>query len=139
MFVMFYNTFLINMRVDSNYIRTNTVQSLPTQTTRQCEPGSSQELYIKMVIDLLTNSKFISDPLKAMISLLFSSGIRVSELEHGLLSKAGIREGFVITKIDGKQINDVGDVKHSLENKSGGVLIEGVYPNGMRAYYGFEL
>jgi hypothetical protein len=26
-----------------------------------------------------------------------------------------------------------------LENKKGGVLIEGVYPNGMRAYYGFGL
>jgi hypothetical protein len=26
-----------------------------------------------------------------------------------------------------------------LENKTGGVLIEGMYPNGMRAYYGFGL
>jgi hypothetical protein len=28
--------------------------------------------------------------------------------------------------------------KH-VENKTGGVLIEGMYPNGMRAYYGFGL
>ncbi|MCE3230044.1 MAG: hypothetical protein K0S32_4595, partial [Bacteroidetes bacterium] len=26
-----------------------------------------------------------------------------------------------------------------LSNKSGAVLIEGFYPNGARAYYGFEL
>ncbi len=67
------------------------------------------------------------------------NGVRVKELEYGKFSRAGIREGFVITKIDKKEIEDVDDIKNSFENKSGGVLIEGVYPNSMRAYYSFGL
>jgi hypothetical protein len=33
----------------------------------------------------------------------------------------------------------VDDIEEILSHKSGGVLIEGVYPNGVRAYYGFGL
>lgn len=71
--------------------------------------------------------------------LNISNGIRVKDLKPGKLSKAGIKEGFVITKIDKKEIRSVDDIKKLLESKSGGVLIEGIYPNGMRAYYGFGL
>ena len=60
-------------------------------------------------------------------------------LNGGKLRSAGIREGFIITKIDKKDVSSLEDVKSTLENKDGGVLIEGVYPNGMRAYYGFGL
>jgi serine protease Do len=28
------------------------------------------------------------------------------------------------------------DITNALQGKQGGVLIEGIYPNGMRAYYG---
>lgn len=71
--------------------------------------------------------------------LNITNGVRVKKLEWGKLSSAGIREGFIITKIDQKKINSVEDIKNILENKSGGVLIEGIYPNGMRAYYAFGL
>jgi len=72
-------------------------------------------------------------------NLDISNGVRVRHLEWGALSKAGIKEGFVITKIDNNEIKEVDDIRSSLEDKSGGVLIEGVYPNGMRAYYSFRL
>lgn len=71
--------------------------------------------------------------------LNINNGVRVKDLEYGTLSKAGIRDGFVITKIDRKDITSVEDIEKNLKNKSGGVLIEGVYPNGVRAYYGFGL
>jgi hypothetical protein len=45
----------------------------------------------------------------------------------------------VITTIDKKRIATIEDLKLALENKKGGVLIEGIYPNGMRAYYGFGM
>ncbi|HLO90795.1 MAG TPA: Do family serine endopeptidase [Lentimicrobium sp.] len=66
-------------------------------------------------------------------------GIQIAKLSNGKLRNAGIREGFIITKIDGKDIKTEADVASALGNKKGGVLVEGIYPNRTRAYYGFGL
>jgi Do/DeqQ family serine protease len=71
--------------------------------------------------------------------LNIQNGLRISKLYAGKLLSAGIKEGFIITSVDKKKISTMDDIKTALENKKGGVLIEGVYPNGMRAYYGFGL
>jgi S1-C subfamily serine protease len=68
-----------------------------------------------------------------------SAGVKISKLQAGKLANAGIKEGFIITSVDKKKISNIKDIQAMLENKSGGVLIEGMYPNGMRAYYGFGL
>ncbi len=68
-----------------------------------------------------------------------NGGVKILKLHGGKLRNAGIREGFIITNIDKKEIHTPDDLVNTLENKTGGVLIEGVYPNGMRAYYGFGL
>ena len=74
-----------------------------------------------------------------MQKLGISNGLRVNKLGAGKLLSAGIKEGFIITSVDKKKISTVDDIKTALESKKGGVLIEGVYPNGMRAYYGFGM
>ena len=66
-------------------------------------------------------------------------GVRVKKLYKGKLSTAGIKEGFIITKIDNDAIKSVDDFNSVIHNKTGGVLMEGVYPNGVKAYYGFGL
>ncbi|CAN5448021.1 trypsin-like peptidase domain-containing protein [soil metagenome] len=66
-------------------------------------------------------------------------GVKVKELNSGKLRNAGIKEGFIITSIDNKPVTGVDDVSNYLEQKKDGVLIEGIYPNGMRAYYGFGM
>ncbi|MFH1004807.1 MAG: Do family serine endopeptidase [Bacteroidota bacterium] len=66
-------------------------------------------------------------------------GVKISSLKAGKLRSAGIKEGFIIMSIDKKKINLPDDVKSVLENKEGGILIEGIYPNGMRAYYAFGI
>ena len=66
-------------------------------------------------------------------------GVKVKDLQNGKLQNAGIREGFIITSIDNKPVDDAEDVSNYLEKKQGGVLIEGVYANGMKAYYGFGM
>lgn len=66
-------------------------------------------------------------------------GVQVTNLDDGLLKNAGIREGYIITEIDKKPVRSVDDVNKMLSNKKGGVLLEGVYPNKVRAYYGFGL
>jgi Do/DeqQ family serine protease len=74
-----------------------------------------------------------------MIKLKIKSGVRVKDLQTGKLKSAGIKEGFIITSIDNQQVKNKADVTDYLKDKKGGVLIEGVYPNGMKAYYGFGL
>jgi len=67
------------------------------------------------------------------------TGVKISKLNAGKLRSAGIREGFIIESIDNKTVKSTDDIVSALQNKTGGVLIEGIYPNGMRAYYGFGL
>jgi len=74
-----------------------------------------------------------------MKHLNIKNGLKVVRLNGGKLRAAGIKEGFIITRIDKKDVNTFDDIKNALENKEGGVLIEGVYSNGTRAYYGFGL
>lgn len=74
-----------------------------------------------------------------MKKLSIGNGLKITKLNAGKLLSAGIKEGFIITSVDKKRITSIEDIKTALENKKGGVLIEGVYPNGMRAYYGFGL
>jgi len=67
-------------------------------------------------------------------------GVQVTELNEGKWAKARIREGFIITEIDNRKISDLKDLKEFMANPRGdGILIEGVYPNGEKAYYGLGL
>lgn len=74
-----------------------------------------------------------------MKKMNIQNGLRISKLNAGKLLNAGIKEGFIITSIDKKKISSTEDLKKALENKNGGILIEGIYPNGMKAYYGFGI
>lgn len=63
-------------------------------------------------------------------------GVKVTRLNDGVLSRnTQIREGFIITKVDNKQINNLDDLKEALTNKKGGVLMEGRYPDYPGQYF----
>ncbi|MEM7548212.1 MAG: Do family serine endopeptidase [Bacteroidota bacterium] len=68
--------------------------------------------------------------------LRIQGGAKIAELDEGKWKSAGIRESFIITSIDKKDINSVGDLQETMARKRGGILIEGVYPSGETAYYG---
>ena len=67
------------------------------------------------------------------------SGLQVQNLTSGKLKGAGIKEGFIITRVDRRVVQSTEEVTNALNKKDGGVLIEGVYPNGLTAYYGFGM
>jgi len=89
-------------------------------------------------IDLL-GAKFkpVSDDV--LKTARISSGIQVSELNPGKLRMQGVKEGFIVTKVNQERISTVADLKRIIDKSDGGVLIEGVYPNGKRAYYAIGL
>jgi serine protease Do len=65
-----------------------------------------------------------------------AGGAKVSGVSEGKIKEAGIREGFIITSVDKNPVKDAEDVAQILEeNRTGGLLIEGIYPNGQKAYY----
>ncbi|HRH38766.1 MAG TPA: serine protease, partial [Flavobacteriales bacterium] len=67
------------------------------------------------------------------------NGVKVTAINGGKFRASGIQEGFIITKIDDEPVSDPSDVERLLANKKGGVLVEGCYPNGLKAYYGLGL
>lgn len=74
-----------------------------------------------------------------MKRLGIDSGLKISKLDAGKLRNAGIREGFIITAVDKNKVSTAAELKKTLENKKGGIMIEGVYSNGMHAYYAFGM
>ncbi len=66
-------------------------------------------------------------------------GVRVKSIDSGKLRSYGVREGFIITYIDKTPVKNTDELYSIISEKKGGILIEGVYPNGIRAYYGFGL
>ena len=67
-----------------------------------------------------------------------TGGVQVKKINKGLLSNTKIQEGFIITSIDGKDVNSVDDMKSILNNSHGTVKLEGVYP-GYDGTYGYPL
>lgn len=78
----------------------------------------------------------ISDEDKSRLGL--EGGAKMVVLENGKWKDAGIKEGFVVTRIDRRNITNVEDLSRALTTATNGagVLIEGIYPNGQKAYYG---
>jgi Do/DeqQ family serine protease len=74
-----------------------------------------------------------------MEQLKIKGGAKVSSLFSGAFQKSGIREGYIITKVDNSSISSPDELIGLLKDKKGGVLIQGIYPNGREAYYGFGL
>lgn len=66
-------------------------------------------------------------------------GFKVVSVGNGKLKSSGISPGFILLAIDRKPVRSVQELKQSLTGREGGVLMEGVYPNGLRAYYGIGL
>lgn len=75
-------------------------------------------------------------PKKVLDQLNIENGVEVKSIKSGLLKRAGIKNGFIITKIDKQKIENPNDMIRIIKSKEGGFLIEGVYRNGIRAYYG---
>ncbi len=68
-----------------------------------------------------------------------NDGFKIVHLDNGLLKNSGIREGFIVVAIDKQPVHSAQDLREAFTSKEGGILLEGLYPNGMRAYYGIGL
>lgn len=86
------------------------------------------------------DTEFESINREERLHLKISNGVRVRKVgAKSPLKRAGIPDGFILTMIDKKPIGTVNEVKIQLESKSGGVLLEGVSPDGTKGVYGINI
>ena len=76
---------------------------------------------------------------KELEDLGIVSGIKVVEIEAGKFLKAGVRPGFIITKINKSTIKSVDDFRNLCNSLKGGVIVEGIYQKGSIEYYAIGL
>lgn len=74
-----------------------------------------------------------------MDELNINYGMQISAIRSGVLSSKGINKGFIVQKMNKKEIHHISDIREVISNVKGGLLIEGIYPNGQRVYYGIGL
>ena len=87
------------------------------------EVVKSNGMMDKLGADLQTLTK------KDASELNVKGGVVVKSIdENGLFSKTRMEEGFVILKVDGKDVYSVEDFKKLLNSANGSVKLEGVYP-----------
>jgi serine protease Do len=71
-------------------------------------------------------------------SLGISNGLRISELSDGVLQRGGISKGFIITSINGNNVDNRAELESALGRSSGkSIRVQGMYPNGMRISFEF--
>ena len=87
--------------------------------------------------DDIFGAKFdaVSDRDKAELGIRY--GVKISELVDGKFKDAGIKKGFIITQVNKSAVSEVEELKRIIKNSRGGILVEGIYPNGEVAYYVF--
>ncbi len=69
-----------------------------------------------------------------------SKGLKVTELDDGILKRGGLTKGFIIYNINGTGVNSERSLKSALEKSKGNaVKLKGVYPDGMKIAFEFIL
>jgi serine protease Do len=67
-------------------------------------------------------------------------GLMTTELRQGEWSRQGLGKGFILLRVDGAPVSSLSDLRKALERAADGneegVLLEGMYTNGQRAYAG---
>ncbi|MFD2514764.1 Do family serine endopeptidase [Pontibacter locisalis] len=71
-----------------------------------------------------------------MNKLRIDGGAKIMGVRDSKFSETGIKDGFIITRIDKNKVSTPADVEKYLRNIDGEVVyLEGIYPDGLRAYY----
>lgn len=81
--------------------------------------------------------KMVPEELKEELNL--PGGVQVTDLESGKLQAVGMKEGFIIVSVNNQIVSEPSHIVRLLEDYSGNVYIEGVYPDGTGSVYAFSL
>lgn len=124
-------------KVVLTYKRKNaTKQATLTLTNREGTTGIlKREIYTSESL----GAQFETVPKVERDLLGIDYGVKVFNIESGLIKRIGITEDFVITDINRNSIKDPEKLVEILERIRGRVIIEGVNSKGRSGYYSFYL
>jgi serine protease Do len=98
----------------------------------------STTLFTNESVSIL-GAKFEKVSLEEKRKLKINNGLKVIDPGKGKIGKAGVKEGFIITHVNREKVESLEDLQTVLQGITGGVYVEGLYPNGMTAYYAFGM
>lgn len=87
--------------------------------------------------DDIFGAKFVAVSDRDKEELGIRYGVKITELGNGRFKDIGIKNGFIISQVNKNPITKVNELKRIIKNSRGGILVEGIYPNGEVAYYVF--
>lgn len=84
----------------------------------------------------------VSDETKSNLGI--RNGVQVTGLKSGLFKEAGVKDGFIITEINGQNVNSVDDVEYIYNqimksDEDHVMFISGLYTTGKKGYYAVPL
>lgn len=85
----------------------------------------------------LEGSLFVTPSEELQEELGIDGGAQIVDLGEGKWADAGLKEGFIITSVDKEKVESAESLEEVMANKSGGILIEGMNPDGKQAFYGY--
>lgn len=100
--------------------------------------NQNTELLVKETVEVMDLLGLELQPLTIAEKkeLGLENGVKVKAIREGRIRKyTDMEDGFVITSIDKKPVETVEDITEILENKKGGVMLEGIYPGYPGSYY----
>lgn len=96
------------------------------------------ELERRVFSNLIEGATFKPASDRILRELDVEYGIEIVQLDEGKWKEAGMEEGVIITAIDKLSVNSIEDLHLILENKSGGILVEGFDKDGKKKIYGVD-
>ncbi len=126
-------------KISVEFIRDGKIRTTTIQLKNKYNTVAAVENSKDILNDLGLKVENLSDKEKAQLGV--QSGVRITDLKTGKVSQfTDIRKGFVITQIDDQPVNSVDDLVNILKDKSGKVMVEGIYPNRPESYlYAFRM
>jgi S1-C subfamily serine protease len=122
-------------KIKVTYVRGDEVETV--STTLRNRMGDTK-LVKREEAKAITFSGAKFEPLtkQEMSKLNLPGGAKITSIRSSEFKNTGIEEGFIITRIDKNRVEKPQDVERLLKNAGDeGVLLEGIYPDGRRAYY----
>lgn len=106
--------------------------------TLKNKAGTTQLLDKPSEVNSLLGARFRPLTEEELQKYKLPHGIMVEEVTNGKLRNAGVKAGYIITEINGKQVKSLDDLTQALNSSKGIYYIGGMYKTGEKVYYSFN-
>ncbi|WP_345162163.1 Do family serine endopeptidase [Pontibacter saemangeumensis] len=122
-------------KVKVNYIRSGK-EKTANVTLRNLNNSTELVKRSRAAAVTFEGARFEAVSKQEMSKLGITGGAKISDVEDSQFRDTGMKDGFIITRIDRQPVNEPADIEKHLKNVDSGVVyLEGVYPDGLKAYY----